>query len=95
MSGWGALILQQLQLLPVIDDCLMMAYSHVAHDCILGNRVILANSVGLAGHAELGDHVIIGGLAGVHQFCRVGESAMCAGNSVLAICFLDFLGRQM
>ncbi len=66
------------------NDCLMMAYSHVAHDCILGNRVILANSVGLAGHAELGDHVIIGGLAGVHQFCRVGRHSFVAAGAMVA-----------
>ncbi|MBT6179233.1 MAG: acyl-ACP--UDP-N-acetylglucosamine O-acyltransferase [Deltaproteobacteria bacterium] len=66
------------------DHCLMMAYSHVAHDCILGSRVILANSVGLAGHVELGDHVIVGGLAGIHQFCRVGRNSFVAAGAMVA-----------
>ncbi len=57
-------------------DCLLMAYSHVAHDCIVGDRVILANGVQLGGHAEVGDWAIIGGLTGVHQFERVGKHAM-------------------
>ena len=66
------------------DHCLMMAYSHVAHDCILGSRVILANSVGLAGHVQLGDHVIVGGLAGIHQFCRVGRHSFIAAGAMVA-----------
>ena len=66
------------------NHCLLMAYSHVAHDCILGDRVILANSVGLAGHVELGDHVIVGGLAGIHQFCRVGRHSFVAAGAMVA-----------
>jgi UDP-N-acetylglucosamine acyltransferase len=65
------------------NDCYLMAYSHIAHDCIVGNEVILANGVQLAGHVEIGDHVIIGGLTGVSQFCRVGSHAFIGGSSML------------
>ncbi|MCX8507902.1 MAG: acyl-ACP--UDP-N-acetylglucosamine O-acyltransferase [Rhodobacteraceae bacterium] len=58
------------------DDGLYMANSHVAHDCQIGNRVILANSVAIAGHCVLEDEVIVGGLSGVHQFVRIGRGAM-------------------
>jgi UDP-N-acetylglucosamine acyltransferase len=61
------------------DDCLFMPSSHVAHDCIVGNKVIMANSAALGGHVELGDHVIVGGLAAVHQYVRVGAHAMIGG----------------
>lgn len=58
------------------DDCLLMAGSHVAHDCQIGNRVILVNNAALAGHCILEDEVIVGGLSGVHQFVRIGRGAM-------------------
>jgi UDP-N-acetylglucosamine acyltransferase len=58
------------------SNCLLMAYSHVAHDCRLGNGVILANSVNLAGHVTIEDNVIIGGLTGVHQFVTIGTNVM-------------------
>ncbi|SFG08423.1 acyl-[acyl-carrier-protein]--UDP-N-acetylglucosamine O-acyltransferase [Palleronia marisminoris] len=58
------------------DDCLFMAGVHVAHDCIVGNRVIMVNNSALAGHCVLGDGVIVGGLSGVHQFVRIGEGAI-------------------
>ncbi len=63
------------------DNCLLMVGSHVAHDCTLGNRVILANNATLAGHVDVGDYVIIGGLSAVHQFVRLGEHAMIGGMS--------------
>ncbi|HZH27057.1 MAG TPA: acyl-ACP--UDP-N-acetylglucosamine O-acyltransferase [Azospirillaceae bacterium] len=63
------------------DDCLLMASSHVAHDCIVGNRVVLANCATLAGHVVVGDHAFLGGLSAVHQFCRIGEHAMIGGMS--------------
>ncbi len=63
------------------DDCLLMAYTHVAHDCILGNHVILSNAVNMAGHVELGDWVIVGGVTPIHQFVRVGEHAFVGGGS--------------
>lgn len=54
------------------DDNLIMAYVHIAHDCIIGNNTILANNATLAGHVLIGDWVIFAGFAGVHQFCRIG-----------------------
>lgn len=63
------------------DDCLFMIGSHVAHDCIIGNHVILANNATLAGHVEVDDYAIIGGLSAVHQFVRIGAHAMVGGMS--------------
>jgi len=61
-------------------DCLIMAYAHVAHDCILGDRVIMANAVQLAGHVTIGDWAILGGSVVVHQFTRIGAHAMVGGG---------------
>ncbi len=61
-------------------NCLLMAYSHVAHDCIVGDNVILANAVNLAGHVEVGDYAIIGGVVPVHQFVRIGIHSMIGGG---------------
>ncbi len=58
------------------DDCLLMANSHVAHDCRIGNRVILVNNASVAGHCVLEDDVIVGGLSGIHQWVRVGRGAI-------------------
>jgi UDP-N-acetylglucosamine acyltransferase len=63
---------------------LLMAYVHVAHDCIIHNHVILANSVNLAGHVEVYDHAIVGGITPVHQFVRIGRYAIVGGGSRLA-----------
>ncbi|HEV7369076.1 acyl-ACP--UDP-N-acetylglucosamine O-acyltransferase [Arenibaculum sp.] len=63
------------------DDCLFMMSAHVAHDCIVGNHVILANNATLAGHVEIGDYAILGGLSAVHQFVRIGAHAMIGGMS--------------
>jgi UDP-N-acetylglucosamine acyltransferase len=52
-----------------------MAYCHIAHDCVVGNKTIMANNTTLAGHVHLGDWVICGGFSGVHQFCKVGAHA--------------------
>jgi UDP-N-acetylglucosamine acyltransferase len=65
--------------------CLFMAYSHVAHDCIIGNEVILANSVAVAGHCEVGDWCIIGGMVGLHQFVRVGKLAMIGAGAMVPL----------
>ncbi len=62
------------------SGCLLMAYSHVAHDCLIGNNVILANSVNLAGHIEIGDNAILGGVLPVHQFVKIGAHAMIGGG---------------
>lgn len=61
------------------DDCMLMAYTHVAHDCIVGNNVTFANGATLAGHVEVGDGVIFGGLSAVHQFVRIGHHAFVGG----------------
>lgn len=61
------------------DDCLFMATTHVAHDCVVGNNVILANCATLAGHVHVGDHVIFGGLSAVRQWVRVGHHAIIGG----------------
>ena len=63
------------------DNCLIMAYAHVAHDCILGNNIILANYVGLAGHITIEDFVIIEGYAAIQQFIRIGAHSFIAGAS--------------
>lgn len=61
----------------------IMAYVHVAHDCQVGNDIIIANSTQLAGHVHIGDHVILGGFTGVHQYCRVGAHSMTGVGTVL------------
>lgn len=65
------------------DDNWIMAYVHVAHDCVLGSHLILANATNLAGHVHLGDWVILGGYTGIHQFCKVGAHAMTGVGTVL------------
>jgi UDP-N-acetylglucosamine acyltransferase len=65
------------------DRNLFMNFSHVAHDCHIGNRVIFANGATLAGHVVVEDHVIVGGLAAVHQFVRLGESSMLGGGAMV------------
>lgn len=61
---------------------LFMAYSHVAHDCVVGNGNVLANAATLAGHVEVGDHCTLGGLSAVHQFTRIGKHAFLAGGTM-------------
>src|SRR5213595_3121276 len=58
-----------------------LAYSHIAHDCVVGDDVVFSNNGTLAGHVEVGDHAIIGGLTAVHQFCRIGRFAITGGCS--------------
>jgi UDP-N-acetylglucosamine acyltransferase len=65
------------------DDNWIMGQTHIAHDCIIGNSIIMANFVGLAGHVTIEDHVFLGGYSGVHQFCRIGIHAMTAISSVI------------
>lgn len=65
------------------DDNLVLAYSHVAHDCQLGSHIIMSNYAGLAGHVIVGDHVIIGAFGGAHQFCRLGEYSMLSAKAKL------------
>jgi UDP-N-acetylglucosamine acyltransferase len=61
------------------NDCALLAHSHVAHNCQVGNRVVMSHGATLAGHVIIGDHANIGGLAAIHQFCHVGKAAMIAG----------------
>jgi UDP-N-acetylglucosamine acyltransferase len=72
------------------DDCLIMAQAHVAHDCLVGDRVIMANAATLAGHVEVQEGANIGAYSGVHQFCRVGREAYVGGYSVVVKDALPF-----
>ncbi len=65
------------------SDCLFMAYTHVAHDCDIGDKVILANCATMGGHVQIGDWVQLGGLSAIHQHCKVGAHAFVAGGAVL------------
>ena len=65
------------------DDCLIMAYSHIAHDCVIGKHCIIVNSVALGGHVTIGNFAIIGGLSAIHQFSSIGQHAMVSGGSLV------------
>ena len=65
------------------NDCLLMAYCHIAHDCYIGNNCVIVNSVALGGHITIGDWVIIGGLSAVHQFVHIGDHAMISGGALV------------
>ncbi|MFH2098879.1 MAG: acyl-ACP--UDP-N-acetylglucosamine O-acyltransferase, partial [Pseudomonadota bacterium] len=66
------------------DDNYLMAYTHIAHDCITGRGVFFANNATLAGHITVGDYATVGGLSAVHQFCRIGAYAFVGGKSAVA-----------
>jgi len=68
----------------------IMAYSHIAHDCKIGNNVIMANNASLAGHVEIDDYAVIGGLVGIHQFARVGESAFIGAGTLTSLDILPY-----
>ncbi|HLB52667.1 MAG TPA: acyl-ACP--UDP-N-acetylglucosamine O-acyltransferase [Chlamydiales bacterium] len=72
---------QENSVVKIGDDCLIMAYCHVAHNCEIGNRVIMSNCATLAGHVTVGDYARIGGMTPVHQFVRIGCYAMVGGFS--------------
>ena len=75
----------------------VMAYSHVAHDCVVGDHVIMANAATLAGHVTIGDHATVGAFSAVHQFCRVGTHAFIGGFSVVtrdALPFVKTVGER-
>ncbi|MBC7797612.1 MAG: acyl-ACP--UDP-N-acetylglucosamine O-acyltransferase [Pyrinomonadaceae bacterium] len=76
------------------DDCLLMAQAHVAHDCTVGNNVIMANAATLAGHVTIDDKANVGAYSGVHQFCRVGREAFVGGYSVVVKDALPFAISQ-
>jgi UDP-N-acetylglucosamine acyltransferase len=66
------------------SDNLFMAFSHVAHDCLIGNNTVFANSVAMGGHVEVGDWAILGGLVAVHQFTKIGAHAFLGGGAILS-----------
>ena len=72
------------------DDCLLMAQAHIAHDCIIGDGVIMANAATLAGHVIIENNANVGAYSGVHQFCRVGREAYVGGYSVVVKDALPF-----
>lgn len=72
------------------DDCLIMAQAHIAHDCVIGDGVIMANAATLAGHVTIEDCANVGAYSGVHQFCRVGKEAYIGGYSVVVKDALPF-----
>ncbi|HVK60984.1 MAG TPA: acyl-ACP--UDP-N-acetylglucosamine O-acyltransferase [Bdellovibrionales bacterium] len=76
------------------SDCLIMSYSHIAHDCTLGNHVVIANVGQLAGHVTLEDHVKVGGICAFNQFVRVGKYAFIAGDSAVNKDILPFTISQ-
>lgn len=63
---------------------LFMANSHIGHDCVVGDFNVIANCVGVAGHVNIEDHVIVGGMAGIHQFCRIGKLSLIGGGAMVA-----------
>lgn len=65
------------------NNCLIMAYSHIAHDCIVGNNCIFSNNSTLAGHISVGDYVVLAGMTAVHQFCSIGNHAFVTGGSLV------------
>jgi len=76
------------------NDCLLMAGSHVAHDCILGDHVIIGYTSGVAGHVEIDDYVILSGNIGIHQFCKIGKSAMIAGGAAVTMDIIPYAIAQ-
>ncbi|MGX2041244.1 acyl-ACP--UDP-N-acetylglucosamine O-acyltransferase [Methylocaldum sp. MU1018] len=73
------------------NDNLLMAYTHVAHDCVIGNHVIMANAASLAGHVRMDDHAILGGFSLVHQFCKIGRHSFSAMGSVITRDILPYV----
>ncbi len=66
------------------NNCLIMAYSHIAHDCVVGNDCIMSNNTQMAGHVVMGDHAILAGMCAVHQFVHIGQHAFVAGGSLVS-----------
>jgi UDP-N-acetylglucosamine acyltransferase len=65
------------------SNCLLMAYAHIAHDCIVGDNVVIVNNVAIGGHVTIGDFAIIGGLTAIHQFVNIGAHSMVGGGSLV------------
>lgn len=66
------------------DNCLIMAYSHIAHDCIIGSNCIMSNNCQIAGHVTIGDFAILAGMCAVHQFVQIGQHSFVAGGSLVS-----------
>jgi UDP-N-acetylglucosamine acyltransferase len=66
------------------NNCLIMAYTHLAHDCLIGNNCIMSNSVQIAGHVSMGDWAVVGGVSAVHQFVNIGQHCFIAGGSLVS-----------
>lgn len=75
--------IQDNSLTQIGSNNLFMAYTHVAHDCMVGSHCIMANNASLAGHVHVDDYVIIGGMSGVHQFCHIGAHSFVAANALV------------
>ncbi|MCU0394897.1 MAG: acyl-ACP--UDP-N-acetylglucosamine O-acyltransferase [Chitinophagaceae bacterium] len=65
------------------NNCLIMAYSHIAHDCIIGNNCIMSNNTQMAGHVSMGDWAVVGGVSAIHQFVKIGQHAFVSGGSLV------------
>jgi UDP-N-acetylglucosamine acyltransferase len=65
------------------NDNYFMAYTHVAHDCVVGNFVTFANNASISGHVTVGDYATLGGMVGIHQYCRIGNYSFCGGGSIV------------
>jgi UDP-N-acetylglucosamine acyltransferase len=72
------------------NDCALLAYSHVAHDCVIGDRLVASNNLGMGGHVTVGNHVTLGGFCGIHQFSRIGDHAMVQVSSFINQDILPF-----
>lgn len=75
-------------------DCLLMSCAHIAHDCIIGDNVIVGYSTGLAGHVEAGDFAIFSGACGVHQFCKIGKHALVSGGAKVVMDIIPYAVAQ-
>lgn len=75
--------IQDNSLTQIGSNNLFMAYTHIAHDCMVGSHCIMANGASIAGHVHVGDHAIIGGMTGVHQFCHIGDHCFVGANSLI------------
>jgi len=82
---------QDRQVTNIGDDNLLMAYTHIAHDCLIGNNIIIANSSNIAGHVVIDDWAILGGFSGVHQFCHIGAHAFLGIRSHVTQDILPFV----
>lgn len=65
------------------NNCLIMAYAHIAHDCVIGDNSIIVNNVALGGHVDIGEYAIVGGLTAVHQFVKIGKHSIVSGGSLV------------